>query len=182
MFFNFGLSYIFHLTGLCSYFLCTLGKKMSHSEMFILSHHVKGVHVISKHTVFLYCKAGEAIFPLCTLYCGSESSISAHTQGVGVKVHLLEGTFTYILWNFSVRKVIPFLPPFIYLSVWTHIYLFPTLSFNPMFIFVYAAKIVPTLAIRTSFRLTLWRALVLRIFKHFSYFLWLQNGPGPLLF
>lgn len=32
--------------------------------MFILSHHVKGVHVINKHTVFLYCKAGEAIFPL----------------------------------------------------------------------------------------------------------------------
>lgn len=44
------------------------GEECPIGEMFILSHHVKGVHVINKHTVFLYCKTGEAIFPLCTPY------------------------------------------------------------------------------------------------------------------
>lgn len=107
--------------------------------MFILSHHVKGVYVINKHTVFLYCKAGEAIFPLCTLYCGRESSISAHTQGVGGQAPSSGGDIYVYYLEFFCKKGYS-LPPSLYLFICqyepTYIYFLLSVLIQCSFLFM----------------------------------------------
>lgn len=94
------------LTRLSSYFPWTLGKNVTEVKC-AFCHIMWREDMVSVYMPgFSTVKLEKLFFPFHTLCFGSESSISAQTQGVGDKLHLLEGIFTYIIWNFSVRKVI----------------------------------------------------------------------------
>lgn len=52
------------------------------------------------------------------------ASPHSRERGGGSKLHLLERVLTWIVWNFFLRKIYPFTTIYLFVLVWTYVYLF----------------------------------------------------------
>ena len=85
---------------------------------------------------FIYCKSTFlGFFPLYMVFLGRKLLTVTHAKGVGIKLRLIEeGVSTQIIWDSCIWDLSLLSHSFIqlFVSVWTHWYLFYTSGYNPV--------------------------------------------------
>lgn len=135
-----------------------LWKEYYQGKLLFWFHHIRGIWCLQDMyiaslmglTLITWLKWCLPNFSTLKLFFSSFHILFFWSKSLKFSPHLREKEVsTYLIWNFSARKICVFPPLFIYLhiSMWINIYLFYILSSNPVLCFHFVAYIVPTLTL-----------------------------------